>query len=512
MLRTFFSGCFIALAMASSSYAYEMRTWTALNGKQHEAAYVRYEAPNVVVQDRDGRIIKVKRDSLCDDDWLYVSQHDIDILLFEVKLGETKARICPDVTFKWYRDGYDYQAIGTTEKDPIFKKIKSASSQFGKPLEFYCSTKKQITVKYDNTVIARFPMPPNSDTIFKLPKVHGGYSVYRKDGQLIESSYGDRYMKLIKVQGSDRNANDVFYIIEIALDPSVDNIKGFVEEHNQRIVHFVLNQHEGNQFAMMEQTAKNLNAVFRTIPRYARLDDKIRNQQLGVPTTRSTASGSPSNLNRTFIGSGSGFFISNNGFFLTNHHVIEGGSSIQLMTHEGIVPATVIRIDPAVDLALLQADSGNYHALPFLEKPNIDLGTDIFTIGFPMPDLQGFSPKMTKGVISSLKGLHDDDKEYQIDAAIQPGNSGGPVVDNNGQVVGVVVATLRAKFVAENKGVLPQNVNYAVKKKHVLDFLSQVPNALHEISTSNLPIIGISASPKVVEEVQKSCAMVIVYE
>ena len=129
-----------------------------------------------------------------------------------------------------------------------------------------------------------------------------------------------------------------------------------------------------------------------------------------------------------------------------------------------------------------------------------------------MPDLQGFSPKMTKGVISSLKGMHDDDKEYQIDAAIQPGNSGGPVVNNNGEVVGVVVARLRDQYVAETKGILPQNVNYAVKKKHVLDFLSQVPNCLRKIKMSNLPTSESSASPDIVESVRKSCAMVIVYE
>ena len=178
----------------------------------------------------------------------------------------------------------------------------------------------------------------------------------------------------------------------------------------------------------------------------------------------------------------------------------------------GNVSAKVVRVDPEVDLALLKANKRGFVPLPFAAEDSATLGEDIFTIGFPMPDLQGFSPKMTKGVISSLNGIQDDDVEYQIDASIQPGNSGGPLVNNQGELVGVVAASLREGLVAEKKGVLPQNVNYAIKKKHILDFLSQVPDCLDAIQTSNQPSTGKSATSETIEAVQNSCAMVVVFE
>jgi len=119
---------------------------------------------------------------------------------------------------------------------------------------------------------------------------------------------------------------------------------------------------------------------------------------------------------------------------------------------------------------------------------------------------------MTKGVISSLNGFQDSDVHYQIDASIQPGNSGGPLVNNQGELVGVIVSSLDEGIVAQKKGFFTQNVNYAIKKKHVLDFLSQVPECLSSIQKSNIPSTGKSATPETIEAVQNSCAMVIVFE
>ncbi len=93
-----------------------------------------------------------------------------------------------------------------------------------------------------------------------------------------------------------------------------------------------------------------------------------------------------------------------------------------------------------------------------------NLGATIFTIGFPRPSLQGFSPKVTKGVISGLNGIKDDISQYQIDAAVQPGNSGGPLADENGNIVGVIVGKLNDSYLIKNHGSIAQNVNYAIKK------------------------------------------------
>ena len=91
------------------------------------------------------------------------------------------------------------------------------------------------------------------------------------------------------------------------------------------------------------------------------------------------------------------------------------------------------------------------------------LGDPIIVLGFPNPKLQGKSVKLTTGSISSLRGLRDAPNKYQIDAAIQPGNSGGPIIDDNGHVVGVASSSVNPAVAVETSGSLPQNVNYAVK-------------------------------------------------
>jgi len=100
-----------------------------------------------------------------------------------------------------------------------------------------------------------------------------------------------------------------------------------------------------------------------------------------------------------------------------------------------------------------------------------ETGEDVFTVGFPRPTIQGIEVKVTKGIISSQKGLRDDNACYQLDASIQPGNSGGPVCDSKGRLVGVVVSMLDQLSVASATGSIPQNVNYAIKVSVVSSFL-----------------------------------------
>ena len=145
-LRTFFSGCFIALVMASSSYAYEMRTWTAMNGKQVETAYVKYEFPNVSIQKRDGKIIMVDRDWLSDEDWLYVSQYDASILTFWAKLGEISVH---PVTLS--NGG---EALSSFPSDGIYspewRALKQISNSPAKQLDVFVSTDNLILFHFNS--------------------------------------------------------------------------------------------------------------------------------------------------------------------------------------------------------------------------------------------------------------------------------------------------------------------------------------------------------------------------
>ena len=178
--------------------------------------------------------------------------------------------------------------------------------------------------------------------------------------------------------------------------------------------------------------------------------------------------------------SGTGFFITEDGFFFTNEHVVRDATQIRLVTSAGLISAKVVKLDAANDLALLKAE-GQFAALPVAASRGVKLGGTVITVGFPNIGLQGFAPKLAKGEIASLSGAQDDARYFQISVPVQPGNSGGALVDERGNVVGVVSATLSARAALSATGALPENVNYAVKSSYLLSFLESVPEVLTKL-------------------------------
>lgn len=196
------------------------------------------------------------------------------------------------------------------------------------------------------------------------------------------------------------------------------------------------------------------------------------------------------------VATGSGFFVTKNGYVVTNHHVIEGASKFRILTAVGTFDAHLIKSDSNTDLAILKVD-GNFTPLQFSHRRIEKLGTTVLTMGFPRPGVQGFSPKVTKGIISGEEGFKGDVREYQIDASIQPGNSGGPLLSDQGEVIGVVVSTL----------VGGQTVNYAIKKSYLLAFLDTIPgcaNGIIEGTGDN----RFSSLEEVVAAVRNSCILI----
>ena len=122
------------------------------------------------------------------------------------------------------------------------------------------------------------------------------------------------------------------------------------------------------------------------------------------------------------------------------------------------------------DLAVLKLVGGTYPALTVVPSRRIRLGQSVATIRFPNVEIQGFSPKVTRGEISSLNGIGDDPRAWQISVPVQPGNSGGALLDESGNVIGVVVSKLGFKAIKAT-GDIPQNVNYAVKSTYALALL-----------------------------------------
>lgn len=172
--------------------------------------------------------------------------------------------------------------------------------------------------------------------------------------------------------------------------------------------------------------------------------------------------------------SGTGFIVAD-GKLLTNRHVIAGCARIVARNSAGTrVPARVQTADRERDLALLGVGPPIGPPLVFRNAPPVRRGEAVITYGFPLSGLLSSGPSLTTGNISALAGLRDNPANFQISAAVQPGNSGGPLFDSRGNVIGVVVSKLNAARVAQlTGGDIPQNVNFAVKGTEALAFLSE---------------------------------------
>ncbi|MDB2423055.1 trypsin-like peptidase domain-containing protein [Paracoccaceae bacterium] len=168
--------------------------------------------------------------------------------------------------------------------------------------------------------------------------------------------------------------------------------------------------------------------------------------------------------------SGSGFAVSSDGYVITNHHVIEGCQKVVVHTKGKELPVTVVTYDPQNDLALLKGDFRPKTVFP-LSNNRPELLQDIYVAGFPFGDKFSTSVKVTKGIISSLTGLGNNFSNIQIDAALQSGNSGGPILDDFGNVIGVAVSKLDAKYMFEEFGIIPENTNFGIKSSVVRSVL-----------------------------------------
>lgn len=172
--------------------------------------------------------------------------------------------------------------------------------------------------------------------------------------------------------------------------------------------------------------------------------------------------------------SGTGFAISSNGYIVTNHHVINGSSSIKVRGVNGDFSksynAIVIIEDKNNDLSIIKIDDPNFSSLgtiPYIiPSKSCDVGYSIFCLGFPLRASMGDEVKLTNGIISSKSGFQGDITTYQITAPVQPGNSGGPLFDGKGNLVGII----------NSKHIGAENVSYAIKASYLLNLIDNMTN------------------------------------
>jgi len=168
--------------------------------------------------------------------------------------------------------------------------------------------------------------------------------------------------------------------------------------------------------------------------------------------------------------SGTGFFVSDSGHVLTNHHVIDSCTVLKVSTVSGQeATARIIAKDKTNDLAILKTTLSPA-VVPAL-RPQARLGEAVYVFGFPLSGILATSGNFTSGSITAVSGIGDDTRLVQISAPVQPGNSGGPLLDKFGNVVGVIVSKLNALNVAAATQDIPQNVNFAIKTAIAANFL-----------------------------------------
>ncbi len=175
----------------------------------------------------------------------------------------------------------------------------------------------------------------------------------------------------------------------------------------------------------------------------------------------------------TFAQSSGTAFVVAPGLLVTNNHVIEGCGAVEVIASDGRRPATVVDSVQQIDLALLRVYGLRGGVASLRTKSATLLGESATVFGFPLGGALSSTGNFTTGVVSSLRGLRDAAGEIQITAPVQPGNSGGPVLDRSGAVIGVVQSKLDALKAVRATGDIPQNVNFAVSLDVLADFLEK---------------------------------------
>lgn len=207
------------------------------------------------------------------------------------------------------------------------------------------------------------------------------------------------------------------------------------------------------------------------------------------PTSNSNIGGS--NINQGSSWTGTGFALKN-GYIVTNNHVVEGASNILVQGINGSsveYKAEVVAVDKNNDLALIRINDyrfDGFGSIPYSIKETLcDVGSDVFVLGYPLTSYMGEEIKLTNGIISSRSGYQGDITTYQISAPVQPGNSGGPMFDKNGNVVGVVNAGIPGA----------ENVGYAIKTSYLYNLINSSVSST--IIPRNNTISAMSLSEKV---------------
>jgi tetratricopeptide (TPR) repeat protein/V8-like Glu-specific endopeptidase len=320
------------------------------------------------------------------------------------------------------------------------------------------------------------------------------------------------YREVIRINPNDPNGNY-----------ALGNTYGKLGRHQEAIASFkeAIRLNPNNAFShnnlgwAYELLGRNDEAIteykeaVRIDPKDTNAQNNLKNLEQKIAQARSSAvvgkpKSQPSEGQSGQSGTGSGFFVSKLGHVITNAHVVKGCNKVTVGDNANKqVPAEVVNTDRSNDLALLKLSTFEFASsesksliqklsiavIPLASKgllrsEDVRLGEKVLVAGFPFGDFFSNSIKVTTGIVSSTRGAGDDSGQFQLDAAIQPGNSGGPIYDSSGSIVGVVISQLNKLKMIEVIGALPENVNFGIKASTVRQFLvsSGLPSKKSELT------------------------------
>lgn len=282
-----------------------------------------------------------------------------------------------------------------------------------------------------------------------------------------------------------KNIEDGFFIVT-----GIERNKAFVIRYNAIAggsVGFTL-KFDPVRVKSGDRLAILMGALFEPIPRKAPGQPQ---PGPGGNTPQHAGAGKPP-APSTVTQTGSGFFITTDGMGVTNHHVVHGCTEARIV---GFGAAQIVALDRTNDMALLKlANPATTKSVEIRRKP-LRLGETIYALGFPLAGQLDNGLNFTAGVVSSLAGPGNDTRTLQFTAPIQPGNSGGPLIDESGALIGVVRAKFNDITALKTIGIVPQNVNFGIKSDMLLSFLSsnQIEAAAAAEQRPQLPPAEIAA-------------------
>jgi S1-C subfamily serine protease len=356
---------------------------------------------------------------------------------------------------------------------------------------------------------------------------------YLEEGLLIESAAIKTFSKVFKKVRSSEHSKAANLVITVSGVSDIELMNGIYTAEASAIValasgkklgkyeatgkatHIKVNDKNVFELAYVKAFVKILEAMLKDdrLAKYfdngfGKLETANLSSQSTVTSSNTHSPPTPNNHSphinsiesssnsRPSLYSGSGFLFGSKDYVITNYHVVRGLKSIKVKFLSGeIIQATVASVDENNDVAFLklakspQMPSSNVR---IGDSSTVKLGDKIFTIGYPATNILGVSPKYSEGVVNSIKGLKDNPAFFQISVPIQPGNSGGPLFNEKGEVIGITTSSLDAGLARDAMGAAPQNINYAVKSAFIRNLMPTIP----DIMLANRGIVVVPNGPE----------------